>query len=291
MFNWRRQALLCAAALIALPAMAPADMLIGITNDDNLISVNTLDPGASLLTSPLSSPAGALGIFDTGGNLYIYDTSNNAIDQINPATGAIVATTNIGIPVTPGEGDVAFRNGTGYLASTYDAAGNFNGLTGTLYRFSLSANSAVSVSQNVPLLDGLAFSPTGVLYGLAQGGQTLYTIDPATGSVLTTMSTGISDNCGGFACYGFGGLSFGTSGALFASLSNFSGPTSALFQLNPATGAATPLAAVPFDQVSGLTSLPGTVTNTPEPSTFALCAAACLFLAAGFARRRRRRTD
>lgn len=296
-FDFRRgsrlsaAAVLCTAALFALPAAASADMLIGITNDDNLISVNTADPGSSTLTAPLGAPAAALGIFYTGGDLYVYDTDNNVLDQVDPATGAIMASTNIGIPVTPGEGDVAFYNGVGYLASTYDANGDFNGSTGTLYQFTLGANSASVVSQSVPLLDGLAFSSTGVLYGLAQGGETLYTFNTATGSTLTTLSTGINDNCGGFACYGFGGLTFGTSGALFASLSSFSGPTSAFFEINPGTGSATALADVPFDQVSGLTSVPGQVVATPEPSFFPLCAAAALILAATRVFSRRASTD
>jgi hypothetical protein len=135
----------------------------------------------------------------------------------------------------------------------------------------LTAGSAAVISQSIPLLDGLAFSSTGTLYGLAQGGQTLYTIDPVTGAATTVGSTGISDNCGGYACYGFGGLSFGSSGGLFAALSSFSGPTSALFQLNPTTGAATQLADLPLDQVSGLTSTGEVTQTTPEPSMIVVC--------------------
>ncbi len=272
--NFLRAALVCATCCCALPGVSLADMLFAVTNDDNLVSVNTANPGGSTLIGALSTPASALGLFYQAGSLYLYDTNNNVIDKVNPANGTLLSTINIGLPVVPGEGDIAFYNGTGYLASTLDANGNFNGTTGTLYKFTLTANSAQVVTQSIPLLDGLAFSPNGTLYGLAQGGQTLDTIDPATGNVLATLNTGINDNCGGFACYGFGGLIFGASGNLFASLSNFSNPTSAFFELNTANGIATQLADIPFDQVSGLASLPPP--PAPEPTTFSLCVLAVL---------------
>ena len=271
----------CVVCWLSLPITGHADTLIGITNDDNLISVNTANPAGSTLIGALSSPASALGIISAGGNLYIYDTNNNVIDQVDPTTAAIIATINIGIPVIPGEGDLAFYNGVGYLASTYDASGDFNGSTGTLYSFTLSAGSASVISQSIPLLDGLTFSSSGVLYGLAQGGETLFTIDPSTGATLTSNSTGISDDCAGFACFGFGGLTFGSGGRLFASLSSFSGPTSAFFQLDPTTGAATQLADVPFDQVSGLTATAGGTQVTPEPSMILVCLAGLVGLISG----------
>jgi len=246
-----------------MPPVMDGDTLYGITADDNLISIDTSNPGSATLINPLDTPASSIGIFGSGGSLYVYDTNNNVLRQINPANAASVATINLGLSVAPGEGDMTFSNGVGYLASTDQPDGSFNGL-GTLYKFSLSSNSATVISTNIPLIDGLTLSPTGVLFGLEQGGATLDTIDTTTGAITSSLATGINTNCGGFACYSYGGLTFGQSGTLFADLTNFSNPTSDFFLINPATGAATADGTLPFDQVDGLTTI------VPEPSSILL---------------------
>ncbi len=272
-------AILITLAITCGGSLAYGDTLYGITSDDNLISVNTSNPGAANLVGVLNVTAASLGIFSNAGNLYVYDTNSNVLRQISPTTAATIATINLGLAAAPGEGDVAFQNGVGYLVSTLQPDGSF-GATGTLFKFTLSANSATVISTSIPLLDGLAFSSAGVLYGLSQGGTSLYTINTTTGAAtLVGGGTGIDDNCGGFACYSFGGLSFGTSGTLFADLTNFSSPTSSFFTIDPNTGAATANGAIPFDQVSGLTSAtPIVVTPTPEPTTLLLAGGALLAL-------------
>jgi hypothetical protein len=253
------------------------DVLYGITNDDNLISVNTANPAASTLVGALDTASASLGIFSDSGDLFVYDTNSNVLRQILPSTAATVSTINIGLLASPSEGDVAFHAGVGYLLSNLQPDGSFNG-SGTLFKFTLSPGSATVVATNMPLIDGLAFSSTGTLYGLAQGGASLYTINTTTGAASAVgAGTGISDDCGGFPCYGFGGLSFDASGNLFAALTNFANANSNFFSINPGTGTATAQAAIPFDQVSGLTSFSGVVgTSAPEPSTLYLLAAASL---------------
>ena len=260
----RRCGLWAAFSLIALTSggsLLNGDTLYAISNDDNLISVNTSNPNASTLIGTLDVTAASLGLFADSSKLYVYDTNNNVVRQINPSTAATISTINIGIANPPSEGDVAFQNGVGYLISTTQPDGSF-GATGTLYKFTLATNSATIISTNVPMVDGLAFSSAGVLYGLAQGGGTLYTIDTATGAATAVGATGINDNCGGNACYSFGGLSFGPSGTLFADLTNFANPTSDFFTINPTNGIATADGTLPFDQVDGLTSV------VPEPASF-----------------------
>lgn len=267
---------------------ARGDTLYGITNDDNLVSVNTGNPAASALVGTLDVSAASLGLFANSGSLYVYDTNSNLIRQINPATAATVSTINIGLAANPSEGDIAFSNGAGYLVSNLQPNGTFTG-AGTLYSFNLSPGSATVVSTSEPFLDGLAFSSAGILYGLSQGGESLYTINLATGvATLVGSGTGINDNCGGFPCYGFGGLSFGSSGNLFAALSSFSAPDSNFYTIDPVTGVATAGGSIPFDQVAGLTSLAAIGPPTPEPPTLLLLVVACFFLVLGFARRNRK---
>ena len=259
-------------ALFGIVPVIHRDTLYGITADDNLISINTSNPGSATLINPLEATASSIGIFGSGNSLYIYDTNNNVLRQINPATAASVATINLGLTVAPGEGDMTFSNGVGYLASSDQPDGSFNGL-GTLYKFSLSSNSATVLSTNIPLVDGLTLSPTGVLYGLEQGGAKLDTIDTTTGAITSSLATGINTNCGGFACYSYGGLTFGPSGTLFADLTNFSNPTSDFFLIDPATGAATADGNLPFDQVDGLTTI------VPEPASLLLVSLSSLCFA------------
>jgi hypothetical protein len=271
--------------LTAAVSHANADTLYGITNDDNLISVNTGNPGAATLIGALDVSSSAPGLFSNAGNLYAYDTNNNLLRQINPLTAATISTINLGLAASPSEGDIAFHNGVGFLISNLQPDGTFSGL-GTLYQFTLSPASATVVASDLPFMDGLAFSPTGVLYGLSQGGTSLYTIDPITGATtLIGTGTGIDNNCGGFACYSFGGLSFGSSGGLFADLTNFSNTSSNFYTIDPTTGLGSLSGAIPFDQVTGLTSLTPLGTPTPEPSTFSLAAAACLLALGAWKRR------
>ncbi len=275
--------LICSFTLVICAASSlRADVIYAITNDDNLITFNSSNPAGATLVGTLDTvPAGgsaSLGIFFNGNSLYVYDTNNNVLRQINPDNALTIATINLGLANAPGEGDVAFHNGVGYLASTLQPDGSFSG-TGTLFKFTLTANSATVVTTAVPQLDGLAFSPTGVLYGLAQGGGALYTIDPTTGAATEVgTGTGITGSLG------FGGLTFGPSGDLFASLSDFSDP-SEFFDINPITGTGTLVDTIPYDQVSGLTTST-LVAISPEPASFVLVAF-CLLSGVAVLRRSR----
>jgi hypothetical protein len=154
---------------------------------------------------------------------------------------------------------------------------------------SASPGSAAVVNNNFGFFDGLAFNSGNTLYGLDQGGDTLFTIDPTNGNTTTVGGTGITtiDPSSGFPIYGLGALSFDSGGTLFGELANFdpSNPLANLYTIDPTTGAATLVGAIGIPEVDGLAFLSTTSpVTTPEPSTFAL--AGGFLVLAGMLRRR-----
>lgn len=282
-----RQSFLMFAALAFFPAESFASTLYGITLDDNLLKI-TISPSsvsASLIGTLSTVPAGgssSLGIGQLGGNLYVYDQNHQALLQVSSTNASTISTTNLGITNT-GEGDLAFApNGTGYLVSTVDSAGDFGGTTGAMYSFSTAPGSAHLITDNLAgLFDGLAFNASGNGFALQQGGATLDSITTS-GAVTAVGGTGITTDCGGFPCYSLGGLAFdGTT--LYAALTNFSNSTSDFYTIDPTTGAASFIGNIAFDQVSGITAAPTSTAPVPEPSTCILTAG----VVAAFVLRRR----
>jgi hypothetical protein len=267
---------LCVVTLLC-QSNAFADSVLGITNGNQLISFNSSNPAGATAIGTLDVNAAALGLFKDGSSLYVYDINNNVVRQINPATAATISTINIGVANFPGEGDVAFSNGTGYLISTHQPNGSFKPGAGTLFSFTLSANSEHVIATAVPFIDGLTFA-NGVLYGLAQGGAELYTINVATGATTAVGATGVSGT------FSFGGLTAASDGSLFASLASFSG-SSEFFAIDPNTGKATLVGNIAFTQVSGLLDNSPSNGTSPEPSTLFLALSGGLLLA--FALRRK----
>jgi hypothetical protein len=268
---------LCVVTLLCQSG-AFADSVLGITDGNQLISFNSSNPAGATAIGTLDVNAAALGLFNDGSSLYVYDIDHNVVRQINPSTAATISTINIGLTGTPGEGDVVFSNGVGYLISTHQPDGSFSPGAGTLFSFTLTANSAHVISTTVPFIDGLTVA-NGILYGLAQGGAELYTINVATGATTAVGATGVSGS------FSFGGLTTASDGTLYASLANFSGSTSEFFAIDPATGKATLVGNIAFAQVSGLLDNSPSNGTSPEPSTFFLALSGGLLLA--FALRRK----
>jgi hypothetical protein len=268
---------LCVVTLLCQSA-AFADSVLGITdNGGQLISFDSSNPAGATLLGNLDVSTTPLGLFKNGSSLYVYDINNNVVRQINPATAATISTINIGLPASPGEGDVVFSNGTGFLASTLQPDGSFNGF-GTLFSFTLTANSAHVISMTIPFLDGLTVA-NGTLYGLAQGGAELYTINTSTGTVTPVGATGVSGT------FSFGGLTTALDGTLYADLTNFQNATSEFFIIDPATGKATLVGNIAFSRVSGLVDNSTSNGTSPEPSTFFLALSGGLLLAFAFRRK------
>jgi len=286
MTNTSRFGLVAAIALTLSATSYGGQILYGITDDDNLISINTTTGAGTLIGAitlggnPID--VAPLGLASSGGNLYAYDTNNGLLRQIDPTTGAIVATVDLGIAFSTGEGDMTFRSdGTGYMASTLDDTGSFG--SGTLLSFSTSPGSATVVNSTFGSYDGLAFVGN-TLFGFDQQGDSLSTIDTTTGAETLVGATSILtiDPSSGFPIYGFGGLAYGPNDSvLYGDLSNFS--ASNLYTLDPSTGTGTLVGAIGYSEVDGLAFL-ATTDSTPEPSTLVLLSGA--LLAAGAFRKR-----
>ena len=117
----------------------------------------------------------------------------------------------------------------------------------------------ISHDPNAPTLEALAFG-NGTLYGLGKLDGNLYTVNTTTGATTLVGNTGVSVGSP------LGGLTFGPGGVLFASLDD------KLYQLNAATGLATPINPDPnvdtgFSSISGLAFAPAAV---PEPGSIVL---------------------
>jgi hypothetical protein len=245
--------------------------LYGVTYSGNqLIKINEAT-GAGTLVGPLSNGMTALDLAASGGNLYTFDQINDKVRQLDPTTGATLATIDIGI-VTGGEGGFAMRDdGTGFLSSTV-------GGTGTLWQFDITVpNSSPVTASNgfLPSMDGLAIDSAGVLFGLSQGatdgGNKLYTINQTTGTTTLVGALGVGTSA-------IGGLAFAPDGTLYATLSDVTPAAAKLYTVDTSSGAATFVGNLGFNSVSGITFL----TPVPEPESWMLmlCGSAIVLMRA-----------
>lgn len=267
---------LAAAALALGLTAAPcrADFGYGVTFLDNqLISIDTTT-GAGTLIGPLSTPLNPFGLAAVGDSLYTFDSVNDVITQLDPATGSTLKTFNVGIGPVLGQGGLAFQSSTvGYLTSALDPT-TLNPAN-DLYRFDLSTGTSTLVAHTVPTLESLAFGPNGTLYGLGKLDGNLYTINPTTGATTLVGNTGVAVGSP------VGALNFDSRGTLYASLDDV------LYTLNKANGLATPVnsdptASVGFSSISGIAFIKA----VPEPGSVLLLAVGAL--GARLIRRRRR---
>ena len=243
----------------------------GITNSTNQLIKIDEATGVGTLVGTLSNGMIALDLAASGGNLYTFDQINDKVRQLDPTTGATLATVDIGILAT-GEGGFAMReDGTGFLSSTV-------GATGTLWRFDITVPNSFQITATngfLPSMDGLAFDSAGVLFGLNQGasdgGNKLYTIDQTTGTTTLVGALGVGTSA-------IGGLAFAPDGTLYATLSELNPTAAKLYTVNTSSGAATFVGNVGFNSVSGITFL----TPVPEPESWMLilCGSAIVLMRA-----------
>jgi len=267
-----RIGLLSTFVLLAVTGAHASQVLYGITNDDNLISIDVTTGVGTLIGTP-GIAMNAIGIAANAGNLYVFDSSdstNNGLRQIDPVTAAVTSLTSVGINVLVGEGDITYDSAASQwlFASTTLSDGSFDPTNGTLYAYTSGSASVVGSTMQ---FDGIAFGPGDLLFGLEQGGAAIDTINPANGSTTAVGSTGLTtiDPNTGFGLYGLGGMAYSGT-AMYAVLSNFS--DSYLYRINTSTGVATPVGSgIGFGQVSGIAFLgQPTLPGVPEPGTFAL---------------------
>ena len=242
-----------------------ATLLFGVNQNDYLLTIDT-STGAGTLVGSLSTSMSAIGLAQTGGSLFAFDTNGgNVLERLDPLNASTLAIISVGLTAsdTLGEGDLAFRSdGMGFVISTLLANGDFDPDNGSLFSLDLTGHSHAVVKDGVTQkFSGLAFNPINdELFGLTADGASLFRVDATTGAVTLVGATGIA---GGRCC--FGGLTFRPDGALFGILADASDST--LYQLNTTTGQATMIGDVGFDSVSGIAFANTSPVVVPEPPT------------------------
>lgn len=152
-------------------AFAPNGTLYGI-DYQNLYTINTQTATATYV-GPLSGASGTTNSLVFGQNGTLYMATDN-LYTLNPSTGAATEVGSIGY--TSG-GDLAFVNGTLYLATASDQLVKVNTQTG--------AGTLVG-NLGVPEMYGLATPGNGVLYGVAS--TSVYYINTDTGAATLDVS-------------------------------------------------------------------------------------------------------
>jgi len=233
----------------------------------------TIDQTTGAVT-PIGHPAGVSRIsglaFDPTGILFATSlgaggfppppgpTTTSNLLQLNPATGAIVA--SIGVTDTNGGGiaiaDLAVQPGTGALFGIRSPVDQ-QGLAGRLYTINKTTGVATLVGNTGSNFGSIAFAPNGTLYMSAEDlgpmgptNSTLKTINPATAAPLTSVAT--TDF--------FGALGIRQDGVIFAGDADVSG----IFTINPTTGAETLVGNTGGNLVGDLDF------QAPEPGSLAL---------------------
>jgi hypothetical protein len=263
------------ACLLGLSAgLTAAPILVGITANSQIVQIDPLT-GVGTAAATLNGDYNPLGIAWNGSSLYVYGQNAGDLRQVtNLATGAtsLVATPLASLPATggfiPTKGDLTYYGGNFYIGSTALADGSFDPSFGSFFSVADAPGYAAAQvdSGAFPKVGGLAFNGAGVLYGLDQFGNTLYTISSSTGNVTSSVSlTGPGLNPNDTV----GGLIFGSDGVLYAAISA-NGVSSEWFAINPGTGAVTDIGSIGNYDIVGLALLGAPPTPIPEPGSFAL---------------------
>lgn len=251
-----------AGLLTAAAVPAGAQTFLGVSYiDDQLISINGAT-GLGTQIGSLTPGASPSGLAATGGNLYTFDSSTDRLLQISPATGATLASTDIGVNNAFGQGSLAFNSaGQGFLSSPLD--NSFN-TTNALYEFTPGGAPATLIGTTSDSLSALAFSPSGTLYGLGKGDGNVFTFNTSTGAstLVGNLGVGLDPMGGQPALSPISALTF-SGGSLFASIND------QLYTVNTSTGAASLYAPGAGGTGIGFSSISGLVpaAAVPEAST------------------------
>lgn len=196
-----------AALLINLPPGSYTAQITGANNSAGIVLIEVYDVPES--AAPNVPPL--LELFAT-------ESSFPArLFRVSPATGLATAVSSISF--FPG---LEFRrNGTLYGAGS------------SLATLSPQNGAATTLGQLPELLVSIAFAPDDTLYGVSNGGRTLYRLDPATGRALASVPiTGTTHPSGAVFGGEINAIEVGPDGTLY-------GIGFSLYTLNPATGVAT----------------------------------------------------
>jgi hypothetical protein len=165
--------------------------LYGITFNSEFITIDETT-GVGTLVDYLDPFTIGHGIADYNGNIYTFEQFSDVIVQIDPLTGDILATYDVGLTGLglSGEGSIAFdAGGTGYLVSTVST-----GPSASLYSFDLSTGESQFIRSLDHIYDGLDFNPTnGLFYGKEQLTGEIHFLDPITFNVFAIGINPIED--------------------------------------------------------------------------------------------------
>jgi hypothetical protein len=246
--------------LVALPAQgAPGSGTLFGTDPSNEDLIR-IDPatGAGTVVGAMGVGSPSLSVDPLTGTMYAgAGGGNDQLYRVDPATGGttVVGSTNLGLATVAG---MDFR-ADGTLFASVNIAGD--GGTGADHLATINPTTAAAtvigpfgscVGVSVPSggggsctlegIEGIAFSPSGILYGAlsargAAGSPGLYRIDPATGAA--TFLTALVDQGGIPASGGFVSLQFGCDGTLFGGTATQQVPATdggRLARIDPLTG-------------------------------------------------------
>ncbi len=178
------------AAFASTPQSVRAAELLGTDFDGLLYDVSFLTGATS---NPRDTGVGTLsGIaLSPGGDLFAFDAATNILFQINMLTGSPTPVGFMGLDVT--EGDLDFQPGTGILFGVQTFGAD------RLFTIDVATGSTAVVGT---IIDGgdisaMAFADDGTLYALDTRNEALYTLNPATAAILT--SVGLSTPLGNAA--------------------------------------------------------------------------------------------
>ena len=248
----------------SLLAQNAGQMLYGITFFGNQLIAVDPTTGAGTLVGPLNATVSGYGIAARYGRLYTFNPNTDQIVEIDPATGALGNSINIGVTNMAGEGDLAFRSdGVGFLASSLHTNGS---VANDFYTFDVIAGTSQRIGTTGGPIDALAFDSNNTLYALGQDGTNLSTVDQSDGTMNVVGPLGVSMSSP------FGALTFGPDGTLYASIND------QLYTINKSTGLATGMSTnvldFAFSSVSGLAfAVPSTLpqlTLVPEAGSLVL---------------------
>lgn len=215
---------------------------------------------ASWLFTALVGTGAALA--ETAPRLFLVDSQvtppESSIYEVDPLSAALVLKGSLGQAFTPIFGMAAADARTFYLTGTDTSPSNLClGLSSCLLLRVVLDPGSTTPSQVqlvgvvtldgvvVPDITGLTFRQDGLLYGTSQETNSLYRIDPVTAQATFLGNSGID-------LHG-GDISFDDVDRLWA-WSNI-GSAAGLYQMDPATGAATADELHPFIDFSGMAAL------------------------------------
>ncbi|MGC3990329.1 MAG: hypothetical protein QM796_11735 [Chthoniobacteraceae bacterium] len=262
--------LIFAAALLvsSITAKAQWTLYASDTITKQLFTLDKTTAGSTLVGNyGVDGTMGGLAYDPNHDVLFGSDTTTNSLYQINRATGAATLVGSFGsFGLTPAYFQaLAFDSMTNKLYGAYGTTAN-----PMLYQINPTTGAATAIGSPGYTISGLSFNPvTHVLYGSNAQNGGIYALNPATGSVISQVST-----------LGFNGLSFDPVTATLYGVSNggtvsTGGLAKGLYTINLQDGTA---------QLVGGLSLSNPldiqfVRSVPEPSTTMLLAAAFTWLA------------